>query len=177
MTIFDIMLFIILGGFTLFGFWFGLIHTFGALFGVLIGAGVASRFFDVVADFLHAYTGGNINALKVIVFIILFLLINRLVGFVFYLLEKSFRFLEILPFLAGINRLMGAVLGFLEGGLIIGLFLYFASIHPFSLWLSEMILEQSQYAHYFLNAANILMPLLPEALKELEAKLPEIITK
>lgn len=177
MTIFDIILLIILGGFTLFGFWFGLVHSLGALFGVVVGAAVASRYFDVVADFLHPFTGGNMNALKVIVFIILFLLINRLVGFIFYLLEKSFRFLEILPFLSGINRLAGAVMGFIEGGLVIGLFLYFASIHPFSLWLSQMILEKSQYAAYFLNVANILMPLLPEALKELQAKLPEMVVK
>ncbi|NQU83308.1 MAG: CvpA family protein [Parcubacteria group bacterium] len=176
MPIFDIILLVILGGFTLFGFWFGLIHTFGALFGIIIGASVASRFFDVVADFIHPFTGGNTNALKVIAFIVLFLLINRLVGFVFYLLEKSFHFLEILPFLSGFNRIGGAVLGFVEGGLIIGLFLYFASIHPFSMWLSEMILDKSQYAEYFLNAAGVLMPLLPEALKELKAKLPEEIT-
>lgn len=176
MTIFDLILLIILSGFTLFGFWFGLVHTLGALAGVLVGATVASRYYVFVADFVHNITGGSENAVKVLSFIVLFILINRLVGFVFYLLDEAFGIVKIIPFLSGINRLLGAVIGFIEGALIIGMSLYFASIHPFSLWLSEMILEKSEVAKYFLGVAAILLPLIPDAVKELQARLPDLKT-
>lgn len=169
MTFIDIILLILLGGFVLFGFWFGLIHTLGALFGVLVGAGLATRYFDVVAQWIHPYTGGPINVVRIVVFIILFILINRLVGFIFYVVDKTFRFATRMPFIAGINRLGGAIIGLVEGALVLGLILYFSEAYPISEAFVTMILERSQVAHYLLNVAKILMPLLPEAMKQLEA--------
>ncbi len=170
MTLIDIVLLILLGGFVLFGFWFGLIHTIGALFGVLIGAGIATRYFDVAAQWIHPYSGGPINVVRMVVFIILFILINRLVGFVFYVINKTFKFAMMLPFLAGINRLGGAVLGLVEGALILGLILYFSEAYPISEAYSKMILDRSSVAHYLLNTAKVLMPILPQAMKELEVR-------
>lgn len=169
MTLIDIILLILLGGFVIFGFWFGLIHTFGALFGVLIGAGLATRYFDVVAQWIHPYSGGPINVVRIVVFIIMFILINRLVGFVFHVLDKTFRFITMLPFLAGINRLGGGVVGLAEGALVLGLILYFSEAYPISESFAKMILEQSAVANYLLNVAKVLMPLLPEAMRQLEA--------
>ena len=170
MTLVDIILLILLGGFALFGFWFGIIHSLGALFGVLIGAGISTRYFDMVAGWIHPYSGGPINVVRIVVFIILFLLINRLVGFVFYILDKTFRFALMLPFLAGFNRLGGAIIGLAEGALVLGLILYFSEAYPISETYVQMILTKSKVAHYLLNTAKILIPLLPQAMKELEAK-------
>ena len=169
MTLIDIILLILLGGFVLFGFWFGIIHSLGALFGVLIGAGISTRYFETVTQWIHPYSGGPINVVRIVVFIILFILINRLVGFVFYVLDKTFRFALMLPFLAGFNRLGGAVIGLVEGALVLGLILYFSEAYPISDKYAKMILEQSSVAHYLLNTAKILMPLLPQAMKDLES--------
>ena len=170
MTLIDIILLILLGGFVLFGFWFGLIHSLGALFGVVVGAGFATRYFDVVTQWLHPYTGGPINVVRIVVFIIIFIIINRLVGFIFYIIDKTFRFVTILPFIAGINRLGGAIIGLVEGALVLGLILYFSEAYPISEEFAKMIIEKSTVAHYLLSVAKILMPLLPEAMKELESK-------
>ncbi len=155
----------------LFGLWFGVVHTLGALFGVLIGAGIATRYFDYVAQWIQPFTGGPINVVRMVVFIILFILINRLVGFVFYILDKTFRFALMLPFLSGINRLGGMIVGLAEGALVLGLILYFSEAYPISDNFAKMILEQSVVAGYLLNVAKILMPILPQAMQELEARI------
>lgn len=172
MSLLDIILLSLLGGFVVSGFCFGLIHTFGALCGVIIGTILSSRYCGEVAEIIQSVTGGSLNAIKVISFILLFVLISRLVGFVFHLIEKAFDFISIIPFLKTINRLGGVILGLLEGGLVIGLSLYFAEMYPFSAWLSKMILEQSVFAGYFLAVAKILMPLIPETLKEVQVMVP-----
>jgi membrane protein required for colicin V production len=171
MSILDIILLVFLGGFVVSGFWFGLIHTFGALCGTIVGAAVASRFYSVVAETIQSITGGSLNAIKVITFILLFVLIARLVGYLFHIVEGIYDFISVIPFLKTINRLGGAIFGLVEGGLVIGLSLYFAELYPFSAWLTKMILEQSVFAGYFLAVAKVLMPLLPEAVQELQARL------
>jgi len=172
MAILDIILLIFLGGFVVSGFWFGLIHTFGALCGTIVGAAVASRYYNEVADTIQSAIGGSSNAIKVITFILLFVIIARLVGLAFHLVERAYDFISIIPFLKTINRLGGSILGLLEGGLIIGLSLYFAEMYPFSAWLTKMILEQSVFAVYFLAVAKVLMPLLPDAVKQVQAMIP-----
>lgn len=172
MSLLDIILLVFLGGFVISGFWFGLIHTFGALCGTIIGAAAASRYYGEVAEIIQSITGGGLNAIKVITFILLFVIIARLVGLVFHLVEKVYDFISIIPFLKTINRIGGAILGLLEGGLVIGLSLYFAELYPFSAWLTKMILEQSVFAGYFLAVAKILIPLLPNAIKQAQAMIP-----
>jgi len=121
MTLFDLILLLILGGFVAYGLWFGLVHTLGVLVGTIAGAFLAARWYDDVASWLGFLFGGRENLAKVICFLILFIIINRLVGLIFWLVDKIFSFLKIIPFLSTINRLLGAVFGFLEGVLVLGL--------------------------------------------------------
>lgn len=165
MSFVDIILLIFLGGFVLFGFWFGIIHTLGALIGTILGAYIASHYFSSVAIFIGDKIGGNLPVLKIILFILIFTVVNRLVGLLFYLAEKVFNVLSIIPFLKTINRLAGAVLGFIEGALVIGLILHVAGTVPLSSWFVGMVLEPSSIARYLLGVARVLVPLLPEALR------------
>lgn len=168
MTHFDIVLLIILGGFTLFGLWFGLIHTLGALIGTVVGAFVATHYYEPIANWVGQMTGGNQNLVNVIVFIVFFIIINRLVGFAFWLLEKVFNVLKIIPFLSTINRLLGAIFGLTEGTLVLGLILFFISKFPFSDWLLGSLLKSS-VAAYLINISSILWPLMPAALKQIQS--------
>lgn len=168
MTHLDIILLIILGGFTLFGLWFGFLHAIGSLIGTVVGAFVASHYYEPISNWTLSVTGGNPNIVKFIVFIIIFIIANRLVGFVFWLIEKIFSILKIIPFLSTINRLLGGLLGLFEGVLVIGLTLFFISKFPFSEWLTGSMLK-SGLAAYLIKISSVLWPLLPAALKQIQS--------
>ena len=165
----DVIMIVILSGFIFYGLFFGLIRTLGAFLGVFVAALLASRFYLPVSEWVESFFFGYLNLGKVLVFIILFSLINRLTGFIFYLLDKAFNIISIIPFLKTFNRLGGAILGFFTGSLTIGLVLFVASRytlveHWFAAWL-----ENSELAPFFLKFASILWPLLPEILTKLKS--------
>lgn len=168
MGIFDIILLIILGGFTLFGFSLGFIQALGGLVGLLLGVYCSAHWYDTVGNWLSYIFWGNENLSKIIAFILIYVVVSRLVQFVFYLINKIFKIVSIVPFLKTINRLLGAVLGFLEGLLFIGVVLYFLTRYPIADWLNQAITE-SVLVSKFLFTANILLPLLPGALKQIQA--------
>ncbi|HOZ55838.1 MAG: Colicin V production protein [Parcubacteria group bacterium ADurb.Bin316] len=169
MSIFDVVLLISLAGFVFYGLFFGLIRTFGTFTGVLVGAFLASRFYLSVAEWLDAFFFGYNNLGKVLVFILLFSLFNRLTGFVFYLLDRAFNIISIIPFLKTFNRLGGAILGFITGSLILGLILYVASRYALiGYWFGDNLVD-SKVAPFLLKMANLLLPLLPEVLKKVQS--------
>lgn len=170
MSHFDIILLIILGGFTLFGLWFGFIHTLGSLLGTVAGAFVASHYYGPIANWVHSLTGGSENLVKVIVFVLVFTIANRLVGFAFWIVEKIFNILKVIPFLSTINRLLGGILGLFEGSLVLGLTLYFISKFPFSDWFTVSLLK-SGVAAYLIKISSILWPLFPAVLKQIQSVL------
>src|SRR3990167_2806177 len=102
-TLFDLFLLIFLGVFTLFGLWFGFFHALGALFGALLGTVIATRVYEPIAGVATSIFGIP-TAMKIITFLIIFFVINRLVGFGFMLLEKTFKLLTKLPFIRSIDR-------------------------------------------------------------------------
>lgn len=168
MGLFDVILLIIVGGFAIFGFWFGLIHTLGSLLGTVLGAYLASRYYEPMAGWLMSITGWEGNMPKVLMFIIAFVIINRLVGFGFWIVDKSLSFLTRMPFIKGINRFLGVLLGVFEGMITIGLVLYFIDKFP----LGEAIMTRiadSFMAPICISMADVLLPLLPEALRMLQS--------
>ncbi len=163
MAIIDFVLLLVLFGFGLFGLWFGLIHTLGSLLGTILGVYLSSRWYDGAATWLQGKFAGDLNVWKVIVFILFFILINRLVGLLFHILEKMFDIFTKLPFLKSINKLSGAIFGILEGAVVIGGLVFISSKFPFGL--EEKLFAASQIKNYIIGVFNILMPLVPEVLK------------
>lgn len=169
MSTFDVVLLISLAGFVFYGIFFGLIRTFGTFAGVLVGAFLASRFYLPISDWLNSFFFGYENLGKVLVFILLFSLFNRLTGFAFYLLDRAFNIISIIPFLKTFNRLGGAILGFITGSLILGLILYVASKYAIvGYWFGDNLVN-SKVAPFLLKVANFLLPLLPEVLKKIQS--------
>lgn len=169
MAIFDTILLIILAGFIFYGLFSGLIRVLGSLVGIVVGAWVASHFYLQAFAWVEELAFGFNNLGKVIVFIILFSLVNRLTALIFSILNRVFDIISIIPFLKTINRLAGAILGFIEGGLILGLILYVAVRYSvignfFGDWLVN-----SEIAPRLIKFANVLAPLLPEVLKKLQS--------
>lgn len=163
MIIFDIILLIILSGFVFYGLLFGLIRTVGSLIGLVGGLWLTLIFYLTVFGWVKNLFFGHEFAGKIITFFILFTLINRLIGFIFVLLDRTFDLISIIPFLKTINRLAGAALGFIEGGLVLGLALLFISETAFSGWLAA-----SKVAPFLVNYTQAIMPLLPGLLNRVK---------
>ena len=174
MSIFDIALLIIISGFALFGLWFGLVHTLGSLIGTVVGIYLARRFYAPLAHWIINFTGWNQNYVIVIVFILSFLLITRLVGFILWLLEKFLSIFTKLPFIKGLDRILGMVFGLLEGALVVGVSIYFIARFPISLMFMGGLAE-SQVAPPLVRLASILVPLFPEALRMLRSTVESLI--
>lgn len=166
MALIDIILLVILGGFVLFGFWFGFIHTLGSLIGVAAGAWIAGNYFDEVANWgQFIWGGGDIGA--VISFMLILIIVNRLVGLLFYFFDRVFDIIAIIPFLTSINRLLGALVGFLEGVFTIGLILFFIARYPIGVWVTEQLMT-SRFAGWFVDVTSFLAPLLPAVVRQIQ---------
>ncbi|MBU0721995.1 CvpA family protein [Patescibacteria group bacterium] len=163
MAIFDLILLIILAGFVFYGLFFGLIRTTGSLLGVIGGLWLSLIFYLIVFGWVKSLFFGHDLAGKIIIFFVLFTLINRLICLIFILLDQTFNLISVIPFLKTINRLTGACLGFIEGGLVLGLVLVLISQTALIRWL-----DASKLAPFFLKFINALMPLLPDLLMKLK---------
>lgn len=174
MSIFDIVLLVIISSFALFGLWFGLVHTLGSLIGTAFGVYLASRYYEHAANWVIGFTGWGQNYVKVIIFVVTFLLITRLVGFVFWVMEKFLTIFTRMPFIHGLDRIMGAIFGAFEGAIVVGVTLFFISRFPISLTFMAG-LEHSQLAPPLVKLASILLPLFPEALRLLRSTVDNLI--
>lgn len=164
----DIGILIVIGMFAMAGFRFGIIQTLGSLLGTVLGVYLATRYYEPMADFLVEFTGWGGNLPEVVMFIVAFIVINRLVGFAFWLIDKSFGIITRLPFLNSINKLAGFALGILEGIVTIGVIIYFVERFPLSDKLMEMI-ATSNIAPWVSDWADVFVPLFPDALSLLES--------
>lgn len=163
-SLFDIVLLVVATGFVLFGIRFGFIHTVGSLVGVVAGAFVATHYGAPLAAWFARLTNFDIQQLgKWVVFLIIFFVVGRLVGFLFWLVDKSLNVLLRLPFLNSINHLLGGILGFFEGSFIIGLSLFYGKQLPVAQIVK--LISESKLAEYFISISKVLLPLVPEAVK------------
>ncbi len=89
----------------------------------------------------------------------------------FKLIEKFFNFIAFIPGSKYINNLAGAILGFFEGALFLGLIIFVVSRYAFigNLLGISAQLTSSTIAPLLLYVVNLILPVLPEALKTLKS--------
>jgi uncharacterized membrane protein required for colicin V production len=162
---FDLILILILFGFFWFGFWYGLIYSVGTIFGIMAGAFAAGNYYLTVAGNLSENPS---NFSKVIVFIFIFVIVNKIIGLLFWLVDKIFHVLTFIPFLKTINRLLGGFFGLIEGALTLGIIVYIYTKYPFSAWLNYQLVR-SVIAPWLLRIIVILQPFWPEVLTQLKS--------
>lgn len=168
MTIFDLIILLILFGFIWFGFWQGIVYTLGGLISLIAGVFFASRWYDILAIKLLPIFRDNLNLARLAGFVIIFILVRLAVFLIFRGINKIVDLLSFIPFLKTINRLAGALLGLIEGGLLLGLILYFSTKYPLgSNWIK--LLADSQIAPKLIKFGNILSPLIPSVFKQIES--------
>lgn len=169
MLLADLILLLILAGFVFYGLFFGLIRTLGSLVGFVAGLAVAGYFYQPLFHWLENIFFGYNQLGKVIIFVVLFTVVNRLVCFIFSWLEHFFNALSVIPFLKTINRLSGAFLGFVEGGLALGLILYFLGQTSFlGGWLNSLLAE-SRVAPFLFRFTELILPFWAIALAKIKA--------
>jgi len=168
-TLVDVILIVLVLVFVIVGFMMGLIQAVGAIIGVVLGAWAAGHFYQPVAGWLTPVLLGRATAATIIAFVLIFGVVNRLVAFIFYLINKIFHLISIIPFLGSINRSAGAILGLIEGVLAVGLIIYVITKFAANItWLMNN-LSGSKVAHFLVWASSVLISLLPDALEKMKS--------
>ncbi len=173
MNILDIIIIITVAIFALMGLWLGLLHTLGSLFGTVVGAYIASRYYEAGAQWLMNTVGWGENISRIVMFILIFSIITRAIGAALWLIGKLGGFIIPIPFKKALNRFLGMIVGAVEGVLTVGLVLYFIDKFPLGERVMDSILT-STFAPSVIAFASILIPLFPEALKALETTVDKI---
>ncbi len=158
----DIILIVIFFGFVGAGFYFGLIHTLGAIIGVFVGIIGASQLYISFSQFFKFLMIRD-NVAEIIAFIILFVGISRLIGYMVHMFDQGFKLARLIPFATTVNRLAGGLLGFFEATLVLGTILFVMSNFGFSPELNSAI-DNSAFAGLLITIAKIVTPLVPETL-------------
>lgn len=164
----DIVMLVVAALFVVTGIRLGLVHTIGSLIGIIAGAYVSTHHGAAIAAWSARVLHFDMQQLgKWVMFLIIFLVVSRLVGLGVWMLEKSFGIFLRLPYLNSLNRLLGGVLGFFEGALVIGMAVQYAKYLP----VPELgnALAASKLSSYFVGVAHVLWPLIPEAIKSIAA--------
>lgn len=172
-SIIDLILIIILFGFIFYGFFFGFVRTIGSLAGIAIGFWAASHFYLKVFLWVKELFFGYDSTGKVIIFLLLFTIVNRLVVLLFSLLNRAFGVISIIPFLKSINRLLGAALGLIVGAAILGIIISFAVGLPLlGGWLAKL-LAGSKLLPYLFKFVKLFGFLIPAATDKIKEALPQ----
>ncbi len=169
MIIFDIVLAVILAIFVFSGLKKGLIRSVGRIIGLIIGAYVASHFYLTFFEWGRSLVANHEAGGKIAAFIILFIVASSLTNLIFFLIEKVFNLLAIIPGSRYLNNILGALLGLLEGSLFLGLLVFVASRYAIIGNLLGDSLTKSVIAPWLLKVVDIILPVLPEALKALKS--------
>jgi uncharacterized membrane protein required for colicin V production len=147
----------------------GLFKVVGSLFGLVIGAWLASHYYLIIFDWLVQRFNESWFINKIIIFVILFFLVSNLIAWLFTLLGHFLEAITIIPLLKGVNRLFGGILSLVESALSWSLIIFFLSRYlPASTGLGQQ-LSNSIIAPYLMTIGKILWPLLPLVLKQMQA--------
>ena len=164
MSALDVGLLIYMLVHTLSGIKRGLIHVIGSLIGMIAGAYVALNYSLDIAKWFAKVSGFDIQQLgKWVMFLIVFIVISQLIGFMFWMGERVFGFMVRLPFISSINHLLGGLLAFFEGAFLVGLALYYAKFLPVPGLDAAMAV--SKLTPWFIKISQIFLPLIPEFIK------------
>lgn len=159
MPIIDIILIILIAAFAVHGLWFGFIRTLGNGVGLIVGAIVAGQYTGLAVGYLGFLFAGNTTVASIVLFLLILLITQRLVGFVFWIIDRFFGFLKWLPFVGFINRLLGGILGLAEGLVLVGVGVYFSQT-MLSTWTADWFAD-SQVVSYINSITAVIQGMIP----------------
>lgn len=118
MLLLEILVIIVLISFAANGFRAGIVEGLGRFIGALIGFWAAKSFAAIPVAVLGLFL--PLSWAYGLSFLLVFIITNHLVGFLFHAADRIFGVLTKLPILKQISELAGLILGLLEGIVVIG---------------------------------------------------------
>ena len=163
MMFLDLIILGIIAGFAIYGFSVGFVHTLSSLIGTVFSIIVAVHTHVTVASWiLPDIMAGQFWA-QITVFLFILALGSKLVQILVEVIGKAFDVVSIIPFTKTINRILGVVLGLLEGVLIAGAALFVATSLPNLPESFQIALDNSVLASTVLFVSMLLGAIFPEA--------------
>jgi membrane protein required for colicin V production len=157
----DIFLFLILLGFVYNGISKGFIKLLGRIVALVLGIILTSHLYIPIYLFLNQFFSLNESIAKISIFILTYIILNRIINWLFVLIEKVYKLLSIIPFTKFINKLLGAILGLLEGLLILSIIVHlFKSFNLFHQTIKDSLISPA-----LLWFVEIILPILPSSIK------------
>ena len=173
MSVVDIIILIILAGFVWKGIRLGLIEAIGGIIGLFVGVFLASVYYEQAAAMLEGLTFGNRALAAILGFLLVFILVNRIVAFIFWIIGRIFNIIAIVPFLKTFNRLLGGIFGLLEGLIFIGIIVYLLTFFPLTGSISQSV-DNSRFAGIFRTVGKISDPFIPDSIKNWSSLIPSL---
>lgn len=163
MTGFDWILALLIAGLTAWGLVSGFVYSLGSLLGTILGIVVATRLYEPLGDEIAPVLFGQTGVARAVAFFLLFLVVNQAVGAAFWVIGKAVGIMSIIPGFAILNRVAGAVLGFIAGIIILGVvFGYGQSIMENDSFSGTV--DSSVIAPFFLRGAELVMWAAPHGM-------------
>lgn len=161
--ILDLILILIIVGFVLGGFKKGFVASLGSVVGFILTIIIMARLYPWL---LTHFEGGF--WVKVLVFIFALIIISIIVSIVIWLIEKIFKFFHFIPGTKSLNRLLGAILGFISGLLITSFVVWMLLKLPMDAeWFNNQI-QNSYLVKPLLLVAYIWIPVVPKVYREVK---------
>jgi len=169
-SLFDVALIFLIAAFTVYGFLKGIIIMIGELIGYLVGVYIAGNYFMQFYEWTQSMYLGHENIGRVLSFLILLFIVRKIVVFLVMIIDRFIDILSIIPFVGLINRLAGAIFGFLTASIFFGVLIYLASRYSLGFF-ADKLLVSSNIAKFLLKFGEFISPLLPEILRSLNSLL------
>lgn len=173
MSFIDIVILIILALFVWKGVKLGLIEAIGGIVGLFLGAFMAGQYYTEVGNMLKGLLFGSTILANVLGFLLVFIVVNRGVALIFWIVDKIFNIIAIIPFLKTFNHLLGGIFGLIEGLIFIGIIVYFLAAMPFTGSLESSV-DNSRFAGVLETVGKIADPFLPDSITNFDNLLPEL---
>ncbi len=125
-SLLDIGLLAIVVFFLISGLYRGFIQTAGNLVGLVLGILVSSYGIWWLND---QFSILEKPILAITIFLLITIIVSRLLGWVVDLLDQIWKFISIIPFTGSINKLLGGILGLIEGAIILSAISYFGTTY------------------------------------------------
>lgn len=126
MILLDIFIWAVLLFFVVKGFSKGLVREACSLVGLVTGGWAAFRYYSSLSEGIRHFINLPPYVAQPLAFFLIFLLLGILFYFLGHLLTVIFKIM----LLGGINRIGGVVFGFLQGGFVLCIVLYIATMRP-----------------------------------------------
>lgn len=169
MTGIDIAILIVLLAFVLSGWKFCFVHTVGGIIGAIISIFIAVKLYEPIAmSSFGMMLGGNSNIGKIVCFAGVYFALAKLIGLVIWVIDKFTKFLSVIPFVEGVNKMIGGILGFFEGLIVIAGIVYIAGKYPIAEGFG-LSLSGSHIASTMNSVVRAFEPFFPDVLAKLRS--------